>query len=67
MLTYLGFVINARKSELIPSQEFTFLGVVFDLVRGRISPAPHRLEKFHQSLTALAHQAHASPREIHSL
>ena len=34
----LGWVINFKKSELIPTQKFDFLGYRFDLNRGEVSP-----------------------------
>ena len=33
LLEFLGFTINSSKSELIPSQRCTFLGIIIDTVR----------------------------------
>lgn len=37
LLTNLGFIINAGKSQLIPSQEITYLGFTYDLIEMTIS------------------------------
>ena len=34
--THLGFLINTEKSELIPTQVFDFVGMHFDLAKGRV-------------------------------
>jgi hypothetical protein len=67
LMRYLGFLINVKKSELTPSQEFTFLGVSFNLTRGTVRPAPHRLLTFRQLITKLTEQTDASPRDLHRL
>lgn len=67
LIRYLGFLINIKKSELTPSQEFTFLGVSFNLVRGTVCPAPHRLATFRLLLGKLTEQSTASPRDLHRL
>ena len=40
----LGFLVNYKKSNLIPSQRFEFIGILLDLVQARAWPAPHRRE-----------------------
>ena len=46
LTTGLGFLVNYKKSDLIPSQQFEFVGVHFDLVQARAWPAPHRRQAF---------------------
>ena len=67
LVRYLGFLINVKKSELTPSQEFTFLGVSFNLTRGTVRPAPHRLLTFRRLSTTLTEQTDPSPRDLHRL
>ena len=38
----LGFLLNVQKSELEPAQIFTFLGLKFDLIEGRVSVTEDR-------------------------
>ena len=42
----LGLLVNFPKSDLVPSQGFTFVGISFDLLRGMAVPAEHRVEAF---------------------
>jgi len=67
LLRYLGFLINTKKSELNPSRVFIFLGVTFDLVKGTVCPAPHRLLAFRQLLATLTNRTAATPRDLHRL
>ena len=66
LLRYLGFLI-AKKAELTPSQEFIFLGLTFNLVKGTVCPAPHRLLAFRQLLATLTNRTAATPRDLHRL
>ena len=61
----LGLLVNLPKSDLDPAQLVTFVGIIFDLIRGSATPAAHRIEKFlglmkefqaHQPQTAEAWQ-----------
>jgi ribonuclease HI len=38
LCSHLGLVVNLEKSELIPKQDFVFLGVFFDLLHGLVRP-----------------------------
>ena len=40
LLPFLGLQVNLEKSELVPTQSFTFIGVSYDLRRGLVFP-PH--------------------------
>ncbi len=40
----LGLLVNSEKSDLIPRQIFTFVGVIFDLILGIARPADHRVD-----------------------
>ncbi|XP_070179926.1 uncharacterized protein [Littorina saxatilis] len=41
----LGFFVNQGKSDLVPSQEFTYLGMVFDTLAWTVRPAQRRIDK----------------------
>jgi ribonuclease HI len=41
----LGLMVNFKKSELIPSQRFTFIGIDFDLLEGKIYPTAKNVGK----------------------
>ena len=36
LLIHLGFIINHRKSDLLPSQKFRFLGLIWDTIQMRV-------------------------------
>jgi len=44
----LGLIVNYKKSDLVPSQSFTYVGTDFNLVEARARPAIHRVEAFLQ-------------------
>ena len=44
LLDRLGFIINAEKSELTPSQNITYIGALFHLNQGKVFPTPERLQ-----------------------
>ena len=43
--TQLGFIVNPDKSELIPTQQFSFLGEDFDLALGIVRPTQEKVDK----------------------
>ena len=43
-LQHLGWIISFEKSHLTPSQQFTFIGVVFDTVRNLMAPSQARAD-----------------------
>lgn len=46
LVVELGLIPNFVKSDLEPSQLFTFVGILIDLVQATAKPAPHRIEAF---------------------
>ncbi|KAK7103605.1 hypothetical protein V1264_018473 [Littorina saxatilis] len=58
----LGFSINQAKSELIPSQTFTYLGMTFDTVRWSVRPSQKRVDKLQKLLKSLMSQQQAPVR-----
>ena len=44
-MTQLGFIVNPDKSELIPTQQFSFLGEDFDLALGIVRPTHEKVDK----------------------
>ena len=47
LIVSLGFIINKEKSNLIPSQEITYLGGVFHLDKGLVFPTRERTQNLH--------------------
>ena len=45
LLTHLGFIINHRKSDLVPSQKFRFLGLIWDTILMRMCLTEERVLK----------------------
>ena len=43
--TQLSFIVNPDKSELIPTQQFSFLGEDFDLALGIVRPSEEKVDK----------------------
>jgi hypothetical protein len=50
LIQQLGLLVNASKSELVPSQNFEFVGVLYDLSQGRAYPPEKRVQKITQSI-----------------
>ena len=46
----LGWVVNLKKSELTPQQDFNFVGYRFDLLTGRVLPTQDRWTTLQQNL-----------------
>ena len=63
----LGFRPNFKKSELSPSQRFTFLGMDFNSVDMTVAPSADRLGRLSRSLALLASRESASARSLASL
>ena len=63
----LGFIPNYGKSELIPDQQFTFLGIHFDTVAWTVSPSDQRILRLQTSLSLLLRQRQASASALASL
>jgi len=53
LLSYLGFVINYTKSDLIPKQEITYLGLIFNSEKYQVSLPDAKIEKLRLHLNKL--------------
>ena len=54
----LGFVLNAEKSDLVPAQNFIYLGMQFDTVKWTVAPSQQRIGRLQETLQwVLASQA----------
>ena len=60
----LGFVVNEEKSELTPSQNFTYLGMVFDTLDQTVSPTPARLSALKDLLHSLLAHRQSTARRL---
>ena len=60
----LGFTVNFLKSDLTPSQQFTYLGMAFDTVAYVVRPAPRRVSKLLNLLKVLLRKKFLTPREV---
>ena len=63
----LGFVPNWEKSDLVPSQNFVFLGARCDSRKALIGPSLDRISRLQKTIQTLLGQRYASARELHSL
>ncbi|KAK7105998.1 hypothetical protein V1264_017305 [Littorina saxatilis] len=63
----LGFRNNSTKSELTPSQNFTYLGMVFDTVEWTVQPSQRRIIKIQDQINATADLFVASVRSLTSI
>ena len=61
LMTNLGLIMNINKSQLIPTQNFTFLGYMYDLTLGIVQPTPKNVIKLTTKANSLrtAHQGTA--------
>ena len=60
----LGWVINFEKSDLIPSQQFEFLGMSLDTVKGTVTPCPRRVDNMLSRVQALPSATHVSKKSL---
>lgn len=63
----LGFLVNKEKSDLVPKQRFTYVGVSFDLVTGIAGVPLERLEKLEGAIEKILERRTATAREWMSL
>ena len=63
----LGWLVNLQKSELVPQQEFNFVGYHFDLSKGLVKPTQERWQTLTQKIKMLMNRGHCSVREFMSL
>ena len=63
----MGFFPNLGKSDLVPSQEFSYLGMRFDTRSFRVAPIQRRVDKLQQLLAKLLSSVRASARQLSSL
>ena len=63
----LGWLVNLQKSELVPQQEFNFVGYHFDLAKGLVKPTQERWQTLTQKIKMLMNRDHCSVREFMSL
>lgn len=63
----LGFRPNLGKSELSPSQQFTFLGMSFNTIDMTVAPSRERVNRLLRSLSHLSGLEQASARQLASL
>ena len=64
---HLGFVPNRKKSDLIPSQRFSFLGMDFNTTDMAVRPTLARLLQLSESLSALSQCSQVSVHVLASL
>ena len=65
--TKLGFLINLEKSDLLPAQQFDFIGMHFDLLEGRISFTSKNLSKVLETVQRFVALEKASAQQWQSL
>ncbi|XP_070173457.1 uncharacterized protein [Littorina saxatilis] len=63
----LCFSVNQGKSDLVPSQQFTYLGMVFDTRAWTVCPAQRRIDKLQDLVRSLSSLRHAPVRVLASL
>ncbi|XP_070173455.1 uncharacterized protein [Littorina saxatilis] len=63
----LGFTANLVKSELVPSQQFTYLGMEFDTLNWSVRPARKRVDKLQEAIRGLYGKNLSTARELTSL
>jgi hypothetical protein len=56
LLMKVGFIINWEKSSLIPTTNFTFLGMIWDSVKGALSLPQDKLLRLRSQATFLLEQ-----------
>ncbi|XP_070522364.1 uncharacterized protein [Cardiocondyla obscurior] len=67
LLSSLGFLINYKKSQLVPSSSCRYLGFVFNSDQQSLSIPPDRREKLHTLVREFAKQSRCRIRDFASL
>ncbi|MEL7196639.1 MAG: reverse transcriptase domain-containing protein, partial [Bacteroidota bacterium] len=62
-----GFILNLEKSRLTPSRAFKWLGIHWNLNRGRISMTPARRRETQKSVRLLLNQGFISRRQLEKI
>ncbi len=60
----LGFNVNLSKSDLVPSQEFRYLGLQFNTREWTVRPSPDRIIRLLTAIHSLGSQSSASARQL---
>ena len=63
----LGWIINFKKSDLIPTQEIEFLGYKFDLRVGLVFPTQSKINRLLEKTVSMLESPQTSPRKLMSL
>ena len=63
----LGWVVNMQKLELVPQQDFNFIGYRFDLLTGRVLPTQERWLSLQQKLISIKGRDSCTVRQFMSL
>lgn len=58
----LGLVINLKKSQLVPSQQITYLGALFDLQKGLVYPSEDRFQHIQEIIIVIMKQEKITAR-----
>jgi hypothetical protein len=64
LLMEAGFIINCAKSSLIPTTNFTFLGMLWDSVEGALSLPQDKLLCFHSQASSLLSNPAPTCRQV---
>ena len=63
----LGWVVNLKKSELVPQQVFNFVGYRFDLIKGRVLPTQDQWMALQGKLKSIMSKDSCTVRQFMSL
>jgi hypothetical protein len=63
----LGFVVNEEKSDLVPSQHFVYLGMVFNTQTFSVAPTPERVLQLQSLIREMLHRRRATVRRLLSV
>jgi hypothetical protein len=63
----LGWLVNRKKSSLIPSRQFAFLGMQINTLNNTVQPVQKRVDKLAQAVENLLTKIHTTPRKLQSL
>jgi hypothetical protein len=64
LLMKAGFIINREKSSLIPTTNFTFLGMLWDSVEGALSLPQDKLQRLHSQAAFLLNNPAPMCRQV---
>lgn len=67
LLAQLGFIVNRKKSQLVPTQQIVYIGGLFQLDKGLVLPTPERIKKLKSAVLKILNMQVTAKDYLHML